>query len=126
MASVTKNKGDAYELPACTFTAPEGKEFKAWSVGGVEKAVGDRITVNTNTTVKAIWKDKTPTTPTPIENVTITFDKNGGTGTMADVTKNKGDSYELPAPAPLPPLRARNLRRGASAALKRLWATASL
>ena len=94
MASVTKNKGESYTLPACTFTAPEGKDFKAWEVDGVEKTVGDNITVNADTTVKALWKAGAPT---PIENVTITFDKNGGTGTMASVTKNKGESFVLTA-----------------------------
>ncbi|MFR2892372.1 stalk domain-containing protein, partial [Peptoniphilus grossensis] len=90
MADVKVDKGSMYSLPACKFTAPAGKEFKAWEVGGVEKAVGDRITVNANTTVKALWKDKTP------ETYTITFDSNGGSGTMADVTINAGESYVLP------------------------------
>lgn len=94
MAPVTKNKGDLYELPACIFTAPNGKEFKAWSVGGVEKAVGDDITVNADTIVKAIWKDKTVT---PVEKVTITFDKNGGSGSMESKSVAKGSSYTLPA-----------------------------
>ena len=58
MADVTKNKGESFTLPACTFAAPKGKEFKAWQVGTEEKAVGDSITVDANTTVKAIWKDK--------------------------------------------------------------------
>lgn len=93
MDAVTKKQGDSYKLPACKFTAPEGKEFKAWEVDGAEKAVGDSITVNADTTVKAIWKDKTVT---PVEKVTITFDKNGGTGTMPSVTKNKGETYKLP------------------------------
>ena len=56
MAPVTKNKGETYKLPICAFTAPDGKEFKAWQVGTKEKAVGDTITVDANTTVKAIWK----------------------------------------------------------------------
>ena len=46
-----------YTLPANGFTAPEGKQFKAWSVDGKEKAVGDKITVSANTTVKAVWED---------------------------------------------------------------------
>jgi hypothetical protein len=46
-----------YELPACTFTAPDGKQFKAWSVDGVEKNVGDKITVTADTTVIASWED---------------------------------------------------------------------
>ena len=91
MAAVTKNAGETYVLPACAFTAPPGKEFKAWEVEGVEKAVGDSITVNANTKVKALWKDKTP------ETYTVTFDKNGGSGSMADVKVDKGSMYSLPA-----------------------------
>ena len=61
MADVKVDKGSKYSLPACKFTAPAGKEFKAWEVGGVEKAVGDSITVNADTKVKALWKDKAVT-----------------------------------------------------------------
>ena len=56
MADVKVDKGSMYSLPACKFTAPAGKEFKAWEVGGVEKAVGDSIAVNADTKVKAIWQ----------------------------------------------------------------------
>ena len=70
MANVTGVTGE-YTLPANGFTAPAGKQFKAWSVGGVEKAVGDKITVTANTTVTAVWK--------AIEyNVTVT----GGTASV--------------------------------------------
>ena len=55
MADATGVSGE-YELPACTFTAPSDKQFKAWSVGGVEKAVGDKITVTADTTVTAVWE----------------------------------------------------------------------
>ena len=55
MADVTGISGK-YTLPANGFTAPAGKQFKAWSVGGVEKAVGDKITVTANTTVTAVWE----------------------------------------------------------------------
>ena len=55
MASVNNVSGN-YTLPPNGFTAPAGKQFKAWSVGGVEKAVGDTITVNANTTVTAVWE----------------------------------------------------------------------
>ena len=44
MADVTGISGE-YTLPENGFTAPDGKQFKAWSVGGNEKAVGDKITV---------------------------------------------------------------------------------
>ena len=56
MADVTGISGK-YTLPANGFTAPAGKQFKAWSVGGVEKVVGDKITVTANTTVTAVWED---------------------------------------------------------------------
>ena len=70
MADVTDVSGE-YTLPTNGFTAPAGKQFKAWSVGGVEKAAGDKITVTANTTVTAVWE--------AIEyNVTVT----GGTASV--------------------------------------------
>ncbi len=56
MADVTGVLGD-YTLPENGFTAPEGKQFKALSVDGKEKAVGDKITVTADTTVKAVWEN---------------------------------------------------------------------
>ena len=61
MADVTGISGE-YTLPENGFTAPEGKQFKAWSVDGNEKAVGDKITVTDDTTVKAVW-ETLPATP---------------------------------------------------------------
>ena len=89
MADVTGISGE-YPLPANGFTAPDGKQFKAWSVGGVEKAVGDKITVTANTTVTAVWEN------TPVVTYTVSFDANGGTGSMGDVTGVSGE-YTLPA-----------------------------
>ena len=89
MADVTGISGE-YTLPANGFTAPAGKQFKAWSVNGVEKAVGDKITVTANTTVTAVWED------IPVVTYTVSFDANGGTGSMADVTGVSGE-YTLPA-----------------------------
>lgn len=57
-------KGTEYELPNCTFTAPDGQEFKAWEVDGQEKEVGAKITINGNTEIKAIWRAKL-TVPNP-------------------------------------------------------------
>ncbi len=45
-----------YELPECTFIAPEGKEFKGWSLT-MEGETVDQIKVTGNTTVYAVWKD---------------------------------------------------------------------
>lgn len=57
MTPVEVEDGTEYTLPACTFTAPSNKTFKAWSVGGEEKQPGDKITVSANTTVTAVWQD---------------------------------------------------------------------
>ena len=76
MADATGISGE-YTLPANGFTAPAGKQFKAWSVGGVEKAAGDTITVNANTTVTAIWEN------IPVTYYTVTFDSNGGSAVTA-------------------------------------------
>ena len=56
MVDVTGISGE-YTLPENGFTAPDGKQFKAWSVGGVEKAAGDNITVTADTTVIATWEN---------------------------------------------------------------------
>ena len=55
MANATGISGE-YTLPSNGFTAPDGKQFKAWSVDGKEKAVGDKITVTADTAVKAVWE----------------------------------------------------------------------
>lgn len=88
MAEVRKEVGDKYELPACTFTAPENKRFKEWKIGATSYDVGDEITLSTSITVKAIWEN--------IPQYTITFDANSGTGTMDSVTKYEGEKYILP------------------------------
>lgn len=56
MAPATGISGE-YTLPVCGFTAPAGKQFKAWSVGGSEKAVGDKITITADTAVTAVWEE---------------------------------------------------------------------
>ena len=89
MADVTGVSGE-YTLPENGFNAPANKQFKGWSVGGVEKAVGDKITVTANTTVTAVWEN------TPVVTYTVSFDANGGTGSMGDVTGVSGE-YTLPA-----------------------------
>lgn len=89
MAQVRKEVGDKYKLPACTFTAPEHKRFKEWKIGNTSYDVGDEITLSESITVRAIWEN--------IPQYTLTFDANGGTGTMESVTKYEGEEYTLPA-----------------------------
>ena len=100
MEPVTVEEGSRYVLPACGFTAPDGQEFKAWEIGGVEYNAGDGYVVLGNTEIKALWKDSAviPTT------FTITFNANGGTGSMEPVTVEEGSRYPLPACGFIPPV----------------------
>lgn len=99
--------GSDYTLPACEFTAPSGKTFKAWKVGNDEKQANDVITVNGDITVQALWKKKPGSSITPgREMCTITFNFAEGvwtdpaTGDKKDSLVwyvNKGDTITLPS-----------------------------
>ena len=93
MAAVTVEEGKDYTLPECTFTAPEGKQFKAWSVNGEEKAVGTAITVSGDVTITAVWEDIPVVTP---ETYTVTFNTNGGS-TVESVAVEDGKTVAKPA-----------------------------
>ena len=93
MKDVMVEAGKEYMLPECTFTAPAGKMFKAWMIGDKEYSAGSKITVSMDTTVKAVWKLKSPVPGY----VTVSFKANGGSGTMKDVSVLRGASYTLPA-----------------------------
>lgn len=60
MNSETVAAGSKYTLPDCGFTAPDKKEFDAWEIDGTRYEVGASVDVNSNITVKALWKDATP------------------------------------------------------------------
>ena len=79
-------KGSTFKLPPSKFKAPKNMEFKGWKIGDEEKAVGDEITVNDNTTVTAVWK-KIP--------VKVSYDANGGKGSMDGATVDKGSEYTV-------------------------------
>ena len=87
MAGKLVKAGEDFELPGCTFTAPEGQEFKAWSVDGQEYPAKTKIKINKETEVKAIWKD--------IE-YKVTFNPNEGLGDMDGKLVKAGEDYELP------------------------------
>ena len=97
MAGKLVKAGEDFELPDCTFTAPEGQEFKAWSVEGQEYPAKTKIKINKETEVKAIWKDKTT------EKFTVTFNSNGAEGTMQSQKIKKGEKCTLPENGFTPP-----------------------
>ena len=77
MASVTVNAGSTYNLPACDFTAPTGKQFKAWSYDGKEYAVGTQFTINSDATFIAVWQDSAAPAA---DKYTVTYVANNGSG----------------------------------------------
>ena len=60
MESVTLIPGSSatnYELPACSFTAPDGKTFAGWKIGNTNNVLpaGETIEVDGNVTLTATW-----------------------------------------------------------------------
>ncbi len=83
--------GNDYAIPANTFTRT-GYTFDHWNTlpggTGASYPAGGTITdVYSNMTLYAIWQVTTRT---------ITFNANGGTGTMANGTVNYGSNYTIP------------------------------
>ena len=102
MDTVQVDKGSDYTLPPNGFKPPEGKAFKAWNVSGQEKQPGDVIQINANVTIKAIWKEKAPTTYNVTvqnpqqEGGTITAEPTSATaGTQIKLTVQANDGFEI-------------------------------
>ncbi len=93
MDSVDATLNEGYTVPGCSFTAPTGKQFKYWASNREGNAPiyqqDDTFTVTAETTLYAIWEDA------PVSQVTISFNANGGTGTMDAVTVDLGSSTTL-------------------------------
>ena len=90
--------GVGYTLPECTFTPPEGKEFAGWlAANGKVYPAGTKVISSYDQSFKATWKDK------EAAEITITFDPNGGTGTMQPMKVKSGEKFELPKCTFTPP-----------------------
>ena len=55
MTATKADRGAAVTLPACSFTAPAGKHFKAWQIDGKEYAPGASFTVSGPVNLTAVW-----------------------------------------------------------------------
>ena len=98
MQPMKVKSGEKFKLPECTFTPPEGKEFAGWlaETGKVYPA-GEIVSSVGSSVLKATWKDK------EAAEITITFDPNGGTGTMQPMKVKSGEKFELPECTFTPP-----------------------
>ena len=98
MKPMKVKSGENFTLPECTFTPPEGKEFAGWlAKNGTVYPAGDIAFSTTDSVLKATWKDK------EVAEVTISFDPNGGTGTMQPVRVKAGVDFTLPECTFTPP-----------------------
>ncbi len=89
MSNVSVAYGSAYQTPVSGFTR-NGFTFVGWSKTAdstAQYSPGGSLTVNTDLTLYAVWG-------TP---VTVSFNANGGSGTMAAVTAYSKGKYTLPA-----------------------------
>ncbi len=81
-------KNGTVTLPECTFTSPGSCSFSHWIVNGSSHDAGDTVSVTASTTAYAKWRAE------------ITYDANGGSGSMPDVPglyySYYGYEYELP------------------------------
>ena len=89
MDTVYVKQGESYTLPECKFTRPRYK-FIGWDKG----QPGDEITVNEDMTLTAQWEQRI---------IEVTYQANGGGGSMTPVTLGVGESLKLPACAFTPP-----------------------
>ncbi len=94
MESVSATLNEGYTVPSCTFTAPAGKHFRYWAANREGNMpvyqADDTFTVTGETTLYAIWEDDATS------QVSISFNANGGTGSMDAVTVDLGNSTTLP------------------------------
>ena len=89
MDYVSVRQGAYYILAECQFTPWNSDyEFSHWEVDGVSRRPGEKIKVNKSLNVFAEWQ--------LTKYVPVTFDANGGSGTMGPREARRGYSYYLP------------------------------
>ena len=87
MKPATVDKGSEYTVLPNSFKAPDDtQEFDTWEVNGERVAPGATIKADKDTVIKAVWK-KIP--------VKVSYDANGGKGSMDGATVDKGSEYTV-------------------------------
>ena len=57
MDSAEVASGNAYSLPECGFTAPEGMEFDSWLLNGTKMLAGDSAIIDDDCEAVALWSE---------------------------------------------------------------------
>ena len=81
-----------YALPACSFTAPSGKQFKCWALGsasGMQFDTDATYYLYKDVTFYAIWED------IAVTEYIVTYSDNGGNGTMVGDVVEAGGTFTL-------------------------------
>ena len=95
MAPADVDADAEYTVPASTFTAPSGKVFDSWNTAadgtGTKYMPQDAPAIHDNMTLFAQW------VAAPATKCTVTFDANGGAGSMDVLTADLGTTVTLPA-----------------------------
>ena len=92
--SITKEKYSTFTIPSIDeITPPTGMLFVSWNTKqdgtGTSYDEGDSIELDENLELFAIWEI--------ISNVTLSFNANGGTGTISSIENIKGSIFTVPA-----------------------------
>ena len=99
MESITKEENEKINLPAVKFSRT-GFEFLNWNTAadgsGTAYADGAEFTFNTDTMLHAQWKEKKTAPSTSKTTYNVTFDANGGIGTIACISVEEGSEITLP------------------------------
>ena len=95
MAPADVDADAEYTVPASTFTAPSDKVFDSWNTAadgtGTKYMPQDAPAIHENMTLFAQW------VAAPATKCTVTFDANGGAGSMDVLTADLGTTVTLPA-----------------------------
>ena len=99
MEKLSVVSGSEISLPECKFTAPQSQNYRytfvKWSVDGIEYNAGEKMTVYSDTTVKAVWEKALL--------YNISFDAGEGEGTIESLKVCKGDDFIFPECTFTPP-----------------------
>ena len=87
------DNGSSFTLPSYDGTK-DGYRFGGWTHGNVTYQPGNSIVVSGDMTFKALWISNTPI-PSD-QNVTVSFDADGGSATIDPMTVKSGSTVTLP------------------------------
>ncbi len=85
MGTMDATANAPFSLPACEFTAPEGKVFDKWQINGTTYNVNETVVLNEETEVLALWKD----------GIRVTYKSNGGSGDDVVIYVESGTKLTL-------------------------------